>query len=368
MPEEPLPPQSLHAEKAVLGCMLHDNRTIDDVVRFVGESDFYSFLHQRLFRGILELRRRQVTVDLVSIWQWVCDNKLREELGDDSYLAGLWNDTPVGSAEYFARVVRDKAIKRMLAIEGKYIAAEANDPSQSAEELLAEAQTRILAIGQEHAGCEVYMPAELVGTLAKRLDDRFTGREQPGLPTGLRDLDDILGGIRPSDLVVVGARTSIGKTSFAMTVALNVAAGKQAALPALVVSLEQGRQELMERLLCMVAKVDSHRVRQASVSEEEQRQLANALDEVGRLLIPICDAPGNMTMAKLAAIARREKHKRGIGLVVIDYLQLIEPENRKLARHEQMTAISRATKALARELAVPVLALAQLQPGLGKPC
>jgi replicative DNA helicase len=358
---ERLPPQNQEAERSVLGSMLRDNNVIGDVVQILRPEHFYAYAHQKIFEGIAKLYvDRGHPADLVTLAEYLREQNFIEDVGGYAYLSDLWDAAPSpANAEYYARIVRDKSIVRSLIHACTEIQRESQEQAQPAEELLDGAERKILDIAQMgFTGHTVTLQQAL-----KEAYDRIDSRSQrdhmaiSGIPTGFLDLDNLTAGLQNSELVIVAARPSVGKTSFALNIVRHAAADENH--PVFFVSLEQSRIELAERLLCCQARVDSHRLRKGHLSNEEMEKLVAAGDTLRQAKIFLDDSPGQ-NMLRIAANARRLKLRQDIRLVVIDYLQLIEPDNRKDSRQEQVAAISRRLKFLARELQIPVIALAQV--------
>ncbi len=355
-----LPPQSREAERGVLGSTLRDNGVIGDVLQIVRPENFYADAHQKIFQAIIALYDRGQPVDLVLLAEYLKEQKQIEDVGGYAYLGELWEAAPTAAnAEHYARIVRDKAIVRHLIHASTEILRDAYDEAQPAEELLEDAERKILDIAQMGITGQTYTLDQALKEAYDRIDLRQQ-RDQlsiSGLPTGFVDLDDKTAGLQNSELIILAARPSVGKTALAVNIARHVAV--DAECPLFIVSLEQSRIELAERLLCCQARVDSHRLRKGHLSSEDMQKLIEAGGLLRAAKIFIDDTPGQ-GMLRIAANARRLKLRHAIRLVVIDYLQLIEPDNRRESRQEQVAAISRRLKFLARELQIPVLALAQV--------
>jgi replicative DNA helicase len=353
-----LPPYSREAERSVLGSMLRDNDVIDDVVQILREDHFYTDAHQKINRGIVALHDKHHPADLVTLAEWLKEQKFIEDIGGYAYLAELWDAAPTAAnAEYYARIVRDKALVRQLIHTSTEILRDAYEQATPADELLGQAERKVFEIAQMGViGYHVTLH-DALNEAFKRLDSR-TSHNRPisGLPTGYLDLDETTAGLQNSELIIVAARPSVGKTSFALNIVRHIVVDHQ--IPALFVSLEQSRIELAERLLCCQARVDSHRLRKGHLSSEDMQQLFQAGEALSRAPLYIDDTPAQ-GMLRIAANARRLMRK-GLKAVVIDYLQLIEPDNRRDSRQEQVANISRRLKFLARELQIPVVALAQV--------
>jgi replicative DNA helicase len=359
-----LPPQSTEAERSVLGSLLRDNGVIGDVLQILRTENFYRDAHQKIFDAIVALYDRGHPVDLVTLAELLIQQKQIDDIGGPAYLAELWDAAPTAAnAEYYARIVRDKAIVRYLIHAGTEILRDAYDAGQPAEDLLEGAERKILDIAQMGIMGQTITLQDALKEAYDRIDSR-TQRDQmsiSGLPTGFLDLDDRTAGLQNSELIILAARPSIGKTAFALNIARHVAVEEK--LPVFFVSLEQSRIELAERLLCNQARVDSHKLRKGHLSSDDMNKLIEAGDMLRHAKLFIDDSPGQ-GMLRIAANARRLKLRHHIRMVVIDYLQLIEPDNRRDSRQEQVAQISRRLKFLARELQVPVMALAQLNRGL----
>jgi replicative DNA helicase len=358
---ERLPPHSREAERSVLGSMLRDNRVIGDVVQILRVEHFYVFAHQKIYEGIATLYAdKGHPADLVTLAEYLKEKQLVEDTGGYGYLMELWDAAPsAANAEYYARIVRDKAIVRELIHVCTEIQRDSQDQAMPADELLDGAERKLLDIA--HLGF-MGQTTTLQHAL-KEAYDRIDSRSQrdhmsiSGIATGFIDLDNLTAGLQNSELVVLAARPSVGKTSFALNVVRHVAV--EESLPVFFVSLEQSRIELAERLLCCQARVDSHRLRKGHLSHEEMQKLISAGEILRQAKLYLDDSPGQ-NMLRIAANARRLKLRHDIRLVVIDYLQLIDPDNRRDSRQEQVATISRRLKFLARELEIPVIALAQV--------
>jgi replicative DNA helicase len=355
-----LPPQSKDAERAVLGSMLRDNGVIGDVVQIIRDDNFYLDAHQKIFRAIRVIYDQGHPIDLVTLAEHLKEQKQIEDVGGYTYLAELWDAAPTAAnAEYYARIVRDKALIRHLIHAGTAILRDSYDQIMPADELLENAERRVMDIAQMGITGQTITLAQAIQDAYDRIDRRH--QDDPwsmsGLPTGYVDLDEKTAGLQNSELVIVAARPSVGKTAFALNLARHIVVEND--LPALFVSLEQSRIELAERLLCCQARVDSHKLRTGHLSSEDMNKLIDAGGVLRSARLYIDDTPGQ-GLLRIAANARRLKLRENIRVIFIDYLQLIEPDNRRDPRQEQVAAISRRLKHLARELKIPVVALAQV--------
>jgi replicative DNA helicase len=354
-----LPPQSKEAERCVLGSMLRDNGAIGDVLQIVREENFYFDAHQKIFRGIAGLYDRGQPVDLVILAEWLKQQKHVEDVGGYSYLGELWDAAPTAAnAQHYARIVRDTAIVRNLIHASTEILRDAYDHVMPAEELLESAERKVLDIAQMGITGQTFTLAQAMQEAYDRIDHRQAQEfSMSGLPTGYADLDEKTAGLQNSELIIIAARPSVGKTAFALNLARHIAVEDSRAV--FFSSLEQSRIELAERLLCCQARVDGHKLRTGHLGAEEMERLIQAGGVLRNAKVFIDDTPGQ-GMLRIAANARRLKLRHDIKAVFVDYLQLIEPDNRRDSRQEQVAALSRRLKHLARELQLPVVALAQL--------
>jgi len=357
---ERLPPQNREAERCVLGSMLRDNNVIPELIPLLAADYFYFDAHQKIYQAISQIYDQGHPVDTVILAENLRTKGQIEDVGGYGYFHELWEAAPTAAnAVYYANIVRDKAITRHLIHASTEILKDAYDQSEPAEQLLDAAERRVLEISQMGVVGESVDLRTALDDAYRRIDSRaqHLHTSVSGLPTGFVDLDEKTAGLQNSELVILAARPSIGKTAFSLNMVRHITVEER--IPVFFVSLEQSRIELAERLLCCQARVDSHRLRKGQLSSEDMDKLIEAGDELRKAKLFIDDQP-TQNLMRIAANCRRLQRREGIRLVVIDYLQLIEPENRKEQRHEQVGQISRRLKALARELKVPVVALAQV--------
>lgn len=364
-----LPPQNRDAERGVIGGILRDPETLATVQQVIVADNFYFDAHQKIYQALCDLATDGQPIDLVILYDKLRKGKQLEDVGGRDYLVELWEAVPTGAnAEYHAKLVRETAMVRGLIHASNEILRDSYDRTQSADELVAQAERKIMDIAKASMVGETKTLSEIVGEAFTRLDSRI-GKDDlsiSGLASGYVDLDNITAGLQNSELVIVAARPSVGKTAFALNMVRNIVTDGIANGNSPVVlffSLEMARIELAERLLCCQSRVDSHKVRKGHLNSDDIQKLMDAGDVLKKARLYIDDTPSR-TMIQIAASARRlmKKHERdgGLKLVVIDYLQLIEPESRRDPRQEQVAQISRRLKGLARELLVPVIALAQV--------
>jgi replicative DNA helicase len=366
-----LPPHNRDAERGVIGGVLRDPDTLPTVQQIIKADNFYFDAHQKIYQAISDLANENQPFDLVLIHERLKKNKQLEDVGGVMYLTELWDSVPTGAnAEYHAKIVRDTAMVRNLIHAGNEILRDSYDRTQSADELVSQAERKIMDIAKASMVGEIYTLTHTLHEAFSRLDSRL-GKDPgdlsiSGLGTGYVDLDNMTAGLQKSELIIVAARPSVGKTAFALNLVRNIVTGQNPNEPPPVVvffSLEMARIELAERLLTCQSRVDSHKVRKGHLNSDDIQKLMDAGDVLRRAKLYIDDTPSR-SMIQIAATARRldKKHEKegGLRLVVIDYLQLIEPENRRDPRQEQVAQISRRLKFLARELNIPVIALAQV--------
>ncbi|VTT97276.1 dna helicase : Replicative DNA helicase OS=Rhodopirellula europaea 6C GN=RE6C_00217 PE=4 SV=1: DnaB: DnaB_C [Gemmataceae bacterium] len=368
-----LPPHNRDAERGVIGGILRDPDVLPTVQQTIKADNFYFDAHQKIYQAITDLSNENQPFDLVMIYERLKKNKQLEDVGGNAYLADLWDAVPTGAnAEYHAKIVRDTAMVRSLIHAGNEILRDSFDRTQSADELVAQAERKIMDIAKAGMVGETYSLKDTLNEALQRLDARIGGTDlsMSGMPTGYVDLDNITAGLHKSELVIIAARPSVGKTAYALNLVRNILTAHDPNDPnappppvILFFSLEMARIELAERLLTCQSRVDSHKVRKGHLNSDDITKLMEAGDALRRARLYIDDTPSR-TMIQIGATARRidKKHEKegGLQLVVIDYLQLIEPESRRDPRQEQVAQISRRLKFLARELNIPVIALAQV--------
>jgi replicative DNA helicase len=368
MPEpegaERLPPQNRDAERSVLGSILRDNAVLDDVVQIVQTANFYTDAHQKIFAACVEMRNRGDAIDLVTLNEYLKEQKQLEDAGGPAYLVGLWDAAPTAAnAVYYARIVRDKALVRNLIHASTEVLRDAYDQAAPASELLEAAERKIFDIAQMGVSGN-YITLEAALTEAyHRIDARAQRGPMAvsGIATGYVDLDEKTAGFQNSELILLAARPSVGKTAMALNMVRNMVVQEQRSV--FFVSLEMSRLELAERLLCSQGHVDSHRLRKGHLSADDMQKLMEAGDVLSKAKLFIDDSPAQ-GMLRIAANARRLKMRQKLDIVFIDYLQLIEPDNKRDSRQEQVSVISRRLKFLAKELQIPVVALAQVNRSL----
>jgi len=352
-------PANVDAERAVLGSILLKPDVCDDVVLLVRPEDFFDEAHELLYRHLLELHESGKRVDVTIVVERLRSKGDFDRIGGAALITAVVESVPhAAHAVHYAQIVRDKALLRSLIDAGTDILRDVYDAADEPRELLARAEGRIFAILEKRSSAEAKPIQTVLDEVLVRMDARMQHDHAiGGVETGFTDLDTLCGGLHNSELIIIAARPSMGKTAFAMNIAEHVSIGLR--MPVLFVSLEMACLELADRLLCSAAQVNGHRLRNGTISQEDRRKLVQKTTEISEAPLFIDDTPGR-TLTEIAAVARRLKRRQGLALIVIDYLQLIEPDNPRDPRQEQVARIARRLKGLSRELDVPVVCLAQL--------
>ena len=364
-----LPPHSIEAEQSLLGGLLIDNTVWERVGDIVNEADFYRDDHRRIFRQIARLIELGKPADVVTVYEALEKNGEAEHVGGLAYLGEIANSTPsAANVRRYGEIIRERAILRKLVSVGDQIAASALTPSgKDAKTLLDEAEAKVFEIAE--AGARTvsgFVPIQpILGQVVDRIQELYD-RDSPagitGVPTGLADLDEKTSGLQPSDMIVLAARPGMGKTSLALNIAETVAV--EAGLPVAVFSMEMPGTQLATRFLSSVGRIDQHKIRSGKLNDEEWQRLTYALGKLHEAPIFIDETPG-LNPTDLRARCRRLHRQCGrLGLIVIDYLQLMTSLKESDNRSAELSEISRSVKSLAKELHVPIIALSQLNRSL----
>lgn len=355
------PPVSLEAEVAVLGGLLNDPDAVTRVVEILDESMFFREAHRRIFRAVSRLFARGIAADVITVGDELRNAGELDAAGGLPYLAELLDAVPTAAnIQYHARIVQSKALlRRLIEASGQIVRDVYEESDRPVEEVLDQAEQRIFQVAQSHdRGGFVRIKRILKETFEKIERLQESGAPVTGVPTGFRDLDRLTAGLHPGDLAIVAARPSMGKTSWVLNAAQNAAIDHN--VPVAIFSLEMSKEQLVQRFLCAEGRVDAARLRVGRLSAEEMQRLVRAAGLLNVAPIWIDDSPGS-TVLEMRAKARRLKADEDIGLLVIDYLQLMSGgSHRDDSRTQEVSAISRGLKALARELEIPVIALSQL--------
>jgi replicative DNA helicase len=357
-----LPPQNLEAERSVLGSVLLDNDVLHEIVPMLGVSDFYRDVHQTIYQAIRDLYDQGKGIDAITLADELIRRDQFDKIGGDELLREIVDSVPhAANAKYYAGIVREKSIGRQLIDSATEIIRDGYSNQYTAQELLESAERKVFAIAEEQIQGDTLDLKDVITKAMDRIAERASsgGHAVTGVASGLIDLDDITGGFQAGQLVVLAARPSMGKTALALNICEHAATlGKS---PVLFVSLEMGHMEIAERLLCARSRVDGYKLRTGmSLGSREIGHLTKAWNELMKdAQIFIDDTPAR-NMLQITASARRLRLREKIGLIVVDYIQLVDSEDSRDSRQEQIAKISRRLKTLARELEIPVIALSQL--------
>jgi len=361
IPEDKLPPQSIEAEQSVLGAVMIDRNAIMKVGDFLKPESFYRRSHQLIFSSMLELFARQEAIDLLSVSAKLEEKKQLNDVGGRSYLANLVNAVPTSShIGSYAKIVSKKKILRDLIDTSYYLAQLGYNEDADIDQVLDAAEKRVFSIAQKSFTHEFHSLKEPLAEAFDRFDQlhQKSGDKLRGLATGYDDLDNrYLSGLQKTDLIILAARPRIGKTSLAMDIARNVAVRSKKAVG--IFSLEMSTDQLVDRLVAQEGKLDLWKLRSGNLADHDFDVIRSVLDDLSQAPIYIDDGMTSNVL-QMRAMARRLQAQTDLGLIVIDYLQLMESAGRTENRNQEISQISRALKSLARELNIPVLALSQL--------
>ena len=356
-----VPPQSIEAEEAVLGGILVDNRALDQAVQILTADDFYREAHRRIFNALTDLDERGEPADVITITEALQRRGDLEAVGGAAAVAELVDRTSTSSnVGFYAKIVRDKAILRRLVETGADIAQRASEGASDVGELLDQAEQGVLDIANKRM--RPFAPIEdIIVATVKQIEDMYNNPEGlTGIPSGLMELDKLTSGFQPADLIIVAGRPSMGKSALAVNIGQYAAAQTGKAVG--MFSLEMSKESLVMRMLCGEARIDSSKIRTGTLSDADFPRLAMAAGQLADIPFFIDDTPG-LSALELRAKARRlarENEENGIGLIIVDYLQLMQAHRQVDNREQEISMISRALKSLAKELNVPVMALSQL--------
>ncbi len=354
------PPFDGEAEVGVLGSVLLMPTVIDEIALVLRPDDFYDDAHRKLYTHMIGMHDSNVRIDITLLADRLRTAADLELIGGPAYLAKLFNAVPNSAhALYYAQIVREKSTYRSLITASTEILRDAYEQASDAKHMLSQAEQKIFGILDSRGSSSIQAIRDVLHQAMDRMEARMRGEHTSGgVDTGFTELDALMGGLHTSELIILAARPSMGKTAFAMNIAEYVSTKLRAAT--LFVSLEMSAVELADRLLCSSARVNSHKLRNGTLSPDERKRLVRAAAEISEAPLFVDDAPSRMVTEIAAAARRIRRRESSLGLIVIDYLQLIEPDNPKDPRQEQVARIARRLKGLARELEVPVLCLAQL--------
>jgi replicative DNA helicase len=357
-----IPPQNVDAEASLLGAILIDADALVKIADKVDADDFYEERHRYIYEAIVQLYDKHSPIDVLTLANQLKSNGTIEAVGGTPYITELTNFVPTAShVEQYAEIVSQKSLRRRLIKAAQDIATLGFNETNELQELIEGAETRLFEVSQRHIKQDITSLETILGESFDRLDDlhRDKGKIR-GVPTGFKDMDNVLAGLQRSDLFILAARPSMGKTALALNLAHNVAVQSQQ--PVLIFSLEMSKEQLVDRMLAMESGVDAWALRTGNLTDADFEKIGQAMGTLSEAPIYIDDSPG-ITVSELRTKARREAHKHELGLIVVDYLQLMSGGGKfggDSNRVQEISEISRGLKSVARELNVPLVALSQL--------
>jgi len=357
------PPQSIEAEQAVLGGIFLTPDTLIEAQEYITADDFYRRAHRLIFQAMIELSDRSEAIDSLTVQEYLSAHNQLDDIGGVPYLVELAEAVPTAAnVVYYARIVAQKSQLRRLIDTTQAIAKQAQNEQDDVDTLLEDAERQIMEVSEKRNQAGFKPIRDVLNTTMEQIDQLYQNdQEITGLPTGFRDLDKITTGLHEEELIILAARPAVGKTAFALNIAQNV--GTKTDSSVAIFSLEMGAEQLVSRMLCSEGSIDANHLRTGQLDEKEWENLIIAMGSLSRAEVYIDDTPG-VRMAEIRAKCRRLAKERGnLGLIVIDYLQLIEGSGQE-NRQQEVSAISRQLKKLAKELHVPVIALSQLSRGV----
>lgn len=357
-----VPPHNLEAESSLLGAILIDPDAIVRVADLVSVDDFYDERHQRIFEAINKLYEKHSPIDVLTLSDQLKSGGFLDVVGGSAYLTDLTNYVPTAAhVEEYANIVAQKAIRRRLIKASQNMVSFGYNETTSIQDLIESAESELFKVSQQHVKQDIASIEDILAESFERLDDLHKDKGKiRGVPTGLRDLDNVLAGLQRSDLIIIAARPSMGKTALTLNLAHNIATKTE--LPVLLFSLEMSKEQIVDRMLSMESGVDAWNIRTGNLSDSDFEKIGQAMGTLSEAPIYIDDTPG-ITISDMRTKARREQHQRQLGAIMVDYLQLMSGGARfggDFNRVQEISEISRGLKAIARELNVPVVALSQL--------
>ncbi len=360
VPNPKVPPQSIEAEQSVLGAILLENEALIKAIELLQVDDFYRESHRQIYSAMIGLYEKNTPVDQITLTEHLKQKNKLAEVGGLSYVAELADKIPTAAnIEYYAKIVRQKAILRNLIASATGIVAKATSGEENIEDILDFSEKTIFQISEQQIKPSYYPLKSILQSTFKSIERLYEKKQLiTGVPTGFADLDEKTSGFQPSDLIIIAGRPSMGKTAFCLNIAQHAATVEK--VPTVVFSLEMSKEQLALRMLCSEARIDNHKLRSGHIAENEWGKLTMAAGRLSEASLFIDDTPG-MSVFEMRAKARRLKAEHGLGMIIIDYMQLMSgSKTRSDSREQEISEISRSLKALAKELNVPVLALSQL--------
>ncbi|MGN8647631.1 replicative DNA helicase [Gracilibacillus sp. HCP3S3_G5_1] len=358
------PPHNIEAEQAILGAIFLEPNAISSATEILMPEDFYRASHQIIYRVMLELSDKGEPIDIVTATTALANRQQLDDVGGVSYLSDLANAVPTAAnIVYYCKIVEEKSILRRLIRTATDIVTDSYSKEDEVEEVLNESEKRILEVSNRKNASSFKNIKDVLIQVYDNIDQLHKNKgEVTGIPTGFRDLDRITSGFQRNDLIIVAARPSVGKTAFALNIAQNVAIKTNENVA--IFSLEMGADQLVNRMICAEGNIDAQRLRTGSLEEEDWGRLSMAMGSLSNAGIFIDDTPG-IRVSEIRSKCRRLKQEHGLGMILIDYLQLIQGSaGSQENRQQEVSEISRSLKGLARELNVPLIALSQLSRGV----
>ncbi|RNC73284.1 MAG: replicative DNA helicase [Desulfuromonadales bacterium] len=360
-----IPPQSIEAEMSILGGVLLDNEAMNRAMELIEAEDLYRESHRKIFRAMVELSTRNDPCDMITLSDQLRRTGELEEVGGGAYLATLVDYVPTAAnIAYYCKIVKEKSITRRLITAATDIVTKGYDEETGVEDLLDDAQRTIFEISDNKLRPAFTPVKTILQDTFKHIETLYEKKEHvTGVPTGYYDLDKMTAGFQRGDLIIIAGRPSMGKTAFALNVAQYAAAHADPPAAAAIFSLEMSKEQLVMRLLCSESRVDASRLRTGHLIDTDWHKLTHGADKLSKAKLFIDDTPA-IPVLEMRAKSRRLKAEHGLGLIVVDYLQLMRGGPRVESRQQEISEISRSLKALAKELDVPVVALSQLNRSL----
>jgi replicative DNA helicase len=356
---ERVPPQHLEAEEFVLGAVLLDNQAMNKVLEVLSPTAWYREAHRKIFQAMIELSETNEAIDQITVCERLRRRNELEQVGGAAYLAHLVAQVPTAAnVRHHAKIVQEKALLRNLIAVATDIVASGYQDTEKVDDLIDQAERRIFELAERRMRQSFIPVRQIVKGAFEMIERLYEKKERvTGVPTGFTELDEMTAGLQPSDLIILAGRPSMGKTALALSIAQHAAIQKRQTVA--VFSLEMSKEQLVLRMLCSEARVDSHKLRSGFLGRADWPLLTAAAGRLAEAPIYIDDTPA-MTVLEMRAKARRLMAERGLGLVIVDYLQLMRGRGGADNREQEISDISRSLKALAKELSVPVIALSQL--------
>ncbi len=354
-----VPPHNIDAEQSVLGSLMLSQEAVLKAIEIVKANDFYKEAHGVIYDVILALVDKGEPIDIITVSEELMQRGMLEKIGGAAYIASLAEAVPTSAnIEYYAKIVEEKAVLRNLIEMSSKIKALSFSWEDEPGQLIDQAEKMIFELAQKKNSQGFTSMHDILMETFERIEYLYSQKgDVTGVPTGFKDLDKITSGFQPSDLIIVAARPAMGKTALCLNIAQNAAIKYN--IPVAIFSLEMSKDQLVQRMLCSEAMIDQHKLRTGQLTEADWPRLSKAVGPLSKAPIFIDDTVG-ITMMEMRAKTRRLKSEKGLGMIIIDYLQLMEGSKKSESRQQEISQISRSLKALARELSVPIIALSQL--------